>query len=339
MSYPIEQNFIPGLPKNPYRHGIGAYEGVVDHSTDTPEATDEAERNYEAGHWQNAFVQFFVDWDSITQVADTDYTAWGAGPNANPRFVHIELCETSDPAKFKASYDRYIWLSAWILSRKNLGVVDGVTLWSHAEVTKNLGGTTHTDPVAYLESHGVTWAQHVANVKAMYDSFFTTPATAPQPAATSTTTQEGTLLKVITKDLWYYDKPDWNAKKDLVHMNDVFTVVDSLMVNGSKMYRLKSGNYITANPAYVQVTGLAPQPQPQPVVQQAPTGIKSVGKIKIVGVRVAAFICDKPSQNSNNLGTATLGSVLPISGSVPGWWEVIYNGRRAYVNSKYGVKV
>ncbi|PFS69499.1 N-acetylmuramoyl-L-alanine amidase, partial [Bacillus cereus] len=29
---------IPDLPKQPYRNGVGAYEGVVAHSTATPEA-------------------------------------------------------------------------------------------------------------------------------------------------------------------------------------------------------------------------------------------------------------------------------------------------------------
>ena len=29
---------IPDLPKQPYRYGVGAYEGVVAHSTATPEA-------------------------------------------------------------------------------------------------------------------------------------------------------------------------------------------------------------------------------------------------------------------------------------------------------------
>lgn len=170
MSYPITQKLIPALPKIAYRNG--AYEGVVNHSTDTPEATDEAEQNFESSHWQSAFVHFFVDWDSITQVADTAYIAYGAGPVANQRYVHIELCETKDSAKFKASYDRYVWLTAYLLKQKNLGVVDGQTLVSHAWVTKNLGGTTHTDPIEYLQSHGVTWSQHVTNVKAVYDSFF-----------------------------------------------------------------------------------------------------------------------------------------------------------------------
>src|SRR5699024_10483597 len=37
---------------------------------------------------------------------------------------------------------------------------------SHSWVTKNLGGTTHTDPYAYLASFGVTKAQFKKDVEA-----------------------------------------------------------------------------------------------------------------------------------------------------------------------------
>lgn len=173
MAYPIKQEIIPGLPKKPYRHGVTAYEGVVAHSTATPEATDEAESKYFHREWKNrqAFPHYCVDWDSITQLADINYIAWAAG-NGNSRYVHIELCETKDHAKFLESYKRYVWLTADLLRKKNLVVADGKTLVSHAWVSKNLGGTDHVDPEPYLKIHGITWAQHVANVKAEYESYF-----------------------------------------------------------------------------------------------------------------------------------------------------------------------
>lgn len=61
-------------------------------------------------------------------------------------------------------------------------------------------------------------------------------------------------LKVLVDDLWYYDKPDWNAKVGQVDANTILTVVDVLTVNGSKMYKLISGTYITAYEEYVQFT-------------------------------------------------------------------------------------
>ncbi|USK59297.1 N-acetylmuramoyl-L-alanine amidase [Peribacillus asahii] len=61
------------------------------------------------------------------------------------------------------------------------------------------------------------------------------------------------LIRVITPDLYYYNKPDWDAKVGKVQKGEVFTVVDTLTVNGSKMYKLKSGNYITAYSGYVEI--------------------------------------------------------------------------------------
>ena len=91
---------IPGLPKVEYRNGYGAYEGVVAHSTATPEAPAINIRNYEARTWRSAFVHYATDWDETIQIASTKYQAWGQ-VGANKRFVHVELCETADYTKFK----------------------------------------------------------------------------------------------------------------------------------------------------------------------------------------------------------------------------------------------
>nr|WP_325167465.1 DUF5776 domain-containing protein [Lederbergia citri] len=63
---------------------------------------------------------------------------------------------------------------------------------------------------------------------------------------------ENFLIRVKANELWYYNKPDWNAREGKVKKREVFTVVDAFTVNGSKMYELKSGTYITANPQYVE---------------------------------------------------------------------------------------
>ncbi|MFB9829838.1 DUF5776 domain-containing protein [Lederbergia wuyishanensis] len=59
-------------------------------------------------------------------------------------------------------------------------------------------------------------------------------------------------IRVTADELWYYNKPDWNAREGIAKKGEVFTVVDTLTVNGSKMYKLKSGKYITANPQYIE---------------------------------------------------------------------------------------
>ncbi|MBJ8031100.1 N-acetylmuramoyl-L-alanine amidase [Bacillus cereus group sp. N21] len=159
---------IDGLPKTPYRYGVGAYEGVVAHSTATPEAPAINIQKYETRTWRNAFVHYAVDWNETIQIADTKYIAYGGGPGANKRFVHVELCETSDYDKFKVSYDEYVKLLAKILRDRGLSVEKG--LWTHYDVTKYLGGTDHEDPLDYLRSHGVSEAQFRADVKRAYSN-------------------------------------------------------------------------------------------------------------------------------------------------------------------------
>ncbi|MGR5967861.1 N-acetylmuramoyl-L-alanine amidase [Bacillus paranthracis] len=158
---------IPGLPKVEYRNGYGAYEGVVAHSTATPEAPAINIRNYEARTWRSAFVHYATDWDETIQIASTKYQAWGAGSAANKRFVHVELSETSDPTKFKKSYERYVKLLAKILRDRNIN--PSIGLWTHKDITYKLGGTDHEDPVDYLRSHGVSESKFRADVLKAYN--------------------------------------------------------------------------------------------------------------------------------------------------------------------------
>ena len=159
---------IPDLPKQGYRNGVGAYEGVVAHSTATPEAPAINIQRYETRTWRSAFVHYAVDWNEVIQIADTRYIAYGAGPGANKRFVHVELCETADYTKFKRSYDKYVKLLAKILRDRELSVERG--LWTHSDVTHYLGGTDHEDPIDYLKSHGVSEAQFRADVQRAYNN-------------------------------------------------------------------------------------------------------------------------------------------------------------------------
>ncbi|KLU65743.1 bifunctional autolysin precursor [Desulfosporosinus acididurans] len=169
MSYPIEQNFIPGLPKEPYNDGVGNYVGVIGHSTANNGDSADGERNYEVTTWQNAFVHAFVDDRKILQVADFNYLCYGAGHSANHLgYVQVELCQTTDPVKFQAAYEKYVWLLAKLLYNRKLSVVDGITLMSHAQVSAKWHETTHQDPIEYLASHGKTWADLVADVTAQY---------------------------------------------------------------------------------------------------------------------------------------------------------------------------
>ncbi|SDY37701.1 N-acetylmuramoyl-L-alanine amidase [Bacillus sp. 166amftsu] len=180
---------IDGLPKTPYRGGIGAYECVVAHSTATPEAPAINIQKYESRTWRSAFVHYAVDWNETIQIADTKYIAYGAGPGANKRFVHVELCETRDYEKFKRSYDKYVKLLAKILRDRGISVEKG--LWTHSDVTHHLGGTDHEDPLDYLRSHGVSESQFRADVKRAYNNGYVSVPEQPSKPGEPTSNVEG----------------------------------------------------------------------------------------------------------------------------------------------------
>jgi hypothetical protein len=174
MAYVIEQNFIKGVPNVPFRNGKG--EGVVNHCTDNPNHsggdTPTTEHNFESRTFNNAWVHFFVGVENrqpkIIQNSSLASGCYGAGPTANSRYWQIELCMYDDPTLFKIAYDAYVWLTAKLLFDAKLGVTDNKTLLSHKEVADDWHETTHSDPIQYLASHGVSWSQHVTNVMNKY---------------------------------------------------------------------------------------------------------------------------------------------------------------------------
>ncbi|MEK4913980.1 N-acetylmuramoyl-L-alanine amidase [Bacillus sp. FSL E2-8887] len=196
---------IPDLPKQPYRNGVGAYEGVVAHSTATPEAPAINIQKYESRTWRSAFVHYAVDWNETIQIADTKYIAYGAGPGANKRFVHVELCETKDYEKFKRSYDKYVKLLAKILRDRGLSEEKG--LWTHYDVTKYLGGTDHEDPLDYLRSHGVSEAQFRVDVQRAYNNANVEVSVPEKPS------KPAEVLTAVTDEIAYIDGYNVNLRK------------------------------------------------------------------------------------------------------------------------------
>ncbi|MEH7220571.1 N-acetylmuramoyl-L-alanine amidase [Bacillus toyonensis] len=196
---------IPDLPKQSYRNGVGAYEGVVAHSTATPEAPTINIQKYESRTWRNAFVHYAVDWNETIQIADTKYIAYGGGPAANKRFVHVELCETADYTKFKRSYDKYVKLLAKILRDRGLSVEKG--LWTHSDVTHHLGGTDHEDPIDYLKSHGVSEAQFRADVQRAYNNSSVDVSVPEKPS------KPAEVPKAVTDGIAYIEGYNVNLRK------------------------------------------------------------------------------------------------------------------------------
>jgi peptidoglycan hydrolase-like protein with peptidoglycan-binding domain len=173
----VNTQWVSGLPQTPFNKGIGKYEGVVLHYTDNTSVkydTAQTEANYVKKHWKKAFVHEFVDSEEIIQVANPNYTSWGAGKYANHRFIQIELCRADNKADFIKSFDMFCKRAAEYLYALKLGVspakANGTgTLWSHFDVTNYLGGTDHTDPIAYLAKWGVNWKDVINEVTNDYN--------------------------------------------------------------------------------------------------------------------------------------------------------------------------
>ncbi|MGG1631747.1 N-acetylmuramoyl-L-alanine amidase family protein [Rossellomorea sp. NRS-1567] len=123
-------------------------------------------------------------------------------------------------------------------------------------------------------------------------------------------------------------------------------IIRKLKVEGAYMYEVKNSRghvyYVTAAPKFVKVEGngqssggsSSPPPSSGPV---------AIGEISIVGVANAAIIQDRPDRlTSKGLGIIAKGRTIPVTGSLKGknsssgYWEVIYNSRRAYITGECG---
>lgn len=170
----------------PYRHGVGKPEGVVIHETSDPDMTLDEEVTRMQTQWptRQAYVHAFVDHTSVVNIHPTDYAVWGAGYNANQRFIQIELVEEHNAHYFAQSVNNDAYYVATLLKKYNLPADlaehDGQgTIWSHNAVTHFLGNTTHTDPTAYFASWHYSMDQFAALVQQKLAALNGTGGTTP----------------------------------------------------------------------------------------------------------------------------------------------------------------
>lgn len=87
-------------------------------------------------------------------------------------------------------------------------------------------------------------------------------------------------------------------------------------------------------------------PQPKQKVQQSKpksepnkveliNGIRVLGHIQISNLKKFTYIYAGVDDSSQIVGKAYRGDIFPIAGSVLGWYEIIYKGKRAYIKEKY----
>ena len=176
--YKITQKYtIPTGVAGNYRRGYKQVEGVVIHSSGNPNASIDAEIDYMTRNYKNAFTHAWAGHNKIIEIANTNYACWGAGGVANKRFVQIEMTEDKRLTKQQkiqvvdhAAYWAAVQLVYYGLPCTDASKGSG-TVWGHTHVTKYLGGTTHTDPIAFLRSLGLTWDDVYKQTKRYYDAY------------------------------------------------------------------------------------------------------------------------------------------------------------------------
>jgi N-acetylmuramoyl-L-alanine amidase len=164
MTYVIEQRLMSGLPN----YALIAAKYVIAHESGNPKNCGpdalEKEIAYMNRNKANAFTSHWVgDGGRIVQVAPVNKLQYGCGPKGNPySYAQVELARTNDKEQFKKDYAAYIWLLRELAKCAGIPVVldgSGTGIKSHRWITNNLGGTTHIDPYAYLQSMGISEEQ------------------------------------------------------------------------------------------------------------------------------------------------------------------------------------
>lgn len=180
-----------------YRNGVGRPEGVMIHETATPNATAEAEVSYFNRNWPvlQTYVHAFVDANKIINIKNTDFLVWGAGPNANQRYIQVELCNVNTPDQFARSISNDAFYTASKLIQYGLPFVPDKTVVTHRQATNWWHDTTHVDPDGYLAKWGYDMGQFNELVGKYYNNLKSSGsvdgATAPQPELPS----DGSVVK------------------------------------------------------------------------------------------------------------------------------------------------
>lgn len=154
------------------RYRNGKPEGVVIHSSANKDDSLEGEINYMIQHQDEAFTHAWAGVDKVVEIANTDYPCWGAGGVANARFAQIEVIENRGlgSKKLLQAVDAQCYWAGMQLAYYGLEPIDATktgkgTVWTHNAVSQHLGGTDHTDPIAFLADIGTNWTEVFNQVK------------------------------------------------------------------------------------------------------------------------------------------------------------------------------
>lgn len=245
----IKYNKFPGV-----EYKTGKPEGIVIHETADPGATAHDEAIYFNREWPKvkAYVHAFVDDDYVIQMRSPEMGTWGAGPNANDRFIQIELCEENTRGAFIKSINNDAIYVAKLLHRYDLkpdnACDDGEgTIWSHHAVSTYLGGTDHVDPDGYFEKWGYSMDQFFDLIQYYYDlQAKDTDAKEKDPAKSKKDVEAIQGAVTLGHDAYIYDAKGKNTKK-IKKAGSPVVVMGYKAMNNNKYYQIGKNQYVVAS--------------------------------------------------------------------------------------------
>jgi len=168
MGYNIKQDIV--VPFNYVKSNSGLvppFPQVHLHSTGNPRASVQNERDYLAGHYNEANYTHLVGITNgevdIRQVMNTNGGGWDLGGDWNwDGYASIEFAEGSIRSQndFNKAYPAYIWLARQLAKEAGAGsTIDnqntsGTKTHNYASATGH--GSDHVDPIAFLAKWGVS---------------------------------------------------------------------------------------------------------------------------------------------------------------------------------------
>ncbi|AKG03400.1 N-acetylmuramoyl-L-alanine amidase (plasmid) [Salimicrobium jeotgali] len=223
----IIEDFIPkantNRPGNPIRPShITVHETA---NTDVG-ANAQMHANYlksEEAQEREVSWHYTVDDSKTYQHLLEDEIGWHAGSEGNKKSIGVELCVNNDGDFFKTR-NRGIKLIRLLMRKWDIPL---------SRVVPHYYWTGKDCPAQLLNEWSIFKDQIADRSEG--------PSIVDKP-----------MLEVITEELWVYDEPDWQSKYEVVQEGEIFTIVSELTVNGSTMYQLKSGLYITGNRDFVK---------------------------------------------------------------------------------------
>lgn len=256
----IEYNKFYTKNKIVYRNH-GEPEGIVIHETADPGATAANEAIYFNREWNKmyAYVHAFVDHKQVIQMMTPNYGVWGAGPMANDRFVQVELCEENNRNDFAKSINNDAIWSAQILHRYHLKPTNAThngkgTVWSHAAVSKFLGGTDHGDPVGYFAKWGYNMDQFFDLIKYYYDlqdAKPKKPVKVKKESSSKNVVQTPTKKdgqKILMHDAYVYNNKGRRIRnKATLKAGIPVDILNTKTINKSKYYHIGKNQYVVAS--------------------------------------------------------------------------------------------